>query len=1170
MLRRPFLLLSHALATVALLLLPVAALPQASQGSISGTIVDPSGAVVADAELVLTYLATGSEARTVSGSQGYYSFPNLTPGRYLLQVTTPGFKIYVQSDIEVTLGSDVRVPIRLELGPQTETIEVVGASPMNYDSGSKEDGIAPGTLENLPIVVSGGVRSSATFAMLMPGVSVPGGGNAYNARINGGQSLGDEAVVDGVSMQQGFMSQSGMVSLFQDFPYSPDMVSEVKVISSSYAPEYGASTGGQITAVTKSGTDQLHGSAFEYFRDDSLNATQWGQDSKPENRQHNFGVNLGGPMKLPGLWSDSVKTYFYGNYEAFRVEGGVNAPTISIPSLKQRNGDFSDWVDASGNLIPIYDPATTQVLPDGTVTRQPFPGNIIPADRISPYAQQWMQYLPTPTREGALNNYVGPPVPDTILADTNYYFGRFDVYIGQSDHIAVSLWHQGAALKYNSVLPQQLASESTSDPQDSSVHRLNWDHTFSATLLNHMAFGYLNRNEGYGCVNTPFAGDLPQIPGFLNYDVPTPVSFGDGYAQWGCGNGLEEDNITTRPTYVLNDILTWVRGSHTIKAGFEYRNIGGNVHSTTGANGSLYFDRSTTGLLGVVSGSPIASFLLGQVASSSMTVRATNTTYPRQHAWIFHAGDTWRATDKLTLNYGLRWDYFSPSSEKYNEMSFFDPEGANPGADGRLGRLAFAGDEWGAASYGAPYPEEDWYGGFAPRLGMTYALGGKTLLRAGWGIFYDRAYYPGWGAGVAQDGFVNNVSFGTSMAGMQPAFLLADGFPGGWLPPPFIDSSFRNGQGLNYRTLDGNERQRSQQWNITLDREIRPGLTLGVSYVGSKGKRLFSNNRPLNALDPAYLSLGDVLYQEYGANTPEIAGIPQPYEGWAEQMQSCSPTVAQALLPYPQYCSNLQGVNENYGESSYHSLQAKLEKRFTGGTFFLVSYTLGRTYTSGSDNIQREGNTWSGASGVISPYEESRNRALAPSDVTHTISAAFVWDLPFARDTEGAARAVLDGWQLSGIFRYASGVPYFFRSSFCNVPGQFRAGCIPTATGDVFAQDVGSFDPAQGPLFNASAFEDPNDFNYYYGNGPRISDNRGPSYYNLDISLVKNTRLWGDVMLQLRVDAFNILNAHAFTPAGDFWGDPAFNTDISSGDFGIWNGTVTNPRNVQLAARISF
>jgi hypothetical protein len=330
----------------------------------------------------------------------------------------------------------------------------------------------------------------------------------------------------------------------------------------------------------------------------------------------------------------------------------------------------------------------------------------------------------------------------------------------------------------------------------------------------------------------------------------------------------------------------------------------------------------------------------------------------------------------------------------------------------------------------------------------------------------------------------------------------------------------------------------------------------------------------LNALDPSLLSLGNKLNDEFQPGQTSLHGVPEPYPGWREQMQSCAPSLAQALLPYPQYCSSLQGLNENEGKSTYHSLQMKLEKRFTGGTFFLVSYTLSRLYTSGTDNIQRTALTWSGASGVISPYEKDRNWALASDDVTHVLSAALVWDLPFGKgrkflDREGVANALFGGWQLSTLFRYSSGLPFFFRSSVCNVPGQFRVACIPSITGNVFAQDLGSFDPNKGPLFDRNAFESVDAFNFYHGNGPRVSDIRGFAYRNQDLSLIKNTKIWGDVNLQLRVEAFNLWNWHNFTASGE-WGNGAFNTDIASPDFGKWNGSISAPRVVQLAARLEF
>jgi hypothetical protein len=231
------------------------------------------------------------------------------------------------------------------------------------------------------------------------------------------------------------------------------------------------------------------------------------------------------------------------------------------------------------------------------------------------------------------------------------------------------------------------------------------------------------------------------------------MAFDDGFAQFGQSAGVNIGNVTTRPTFIINDMMTWSKSAHTIKVGMEYRKIMGNIHSNGNQAGSFNFGRGATGLTTLNSGSPIASFLLGAVDNGGATFRDVPNAYPRQHAWILHAGDTWRVSDKFTLDYGLRWDYYSPSSEKYDVFSFLDPTGPNSGAEGRPGRLAFAGDAYGANSFGAPYPEDNWYGGIAPRLGGVYNLNDKTVVRAGWGIFYTQAFYPGWGGGISQDGF---------------------------------------------------------------------------------------------------------------------------------------------------------------------------------------------------------------------------------------------------------------------------------------------------------------------------------------------------------------------------------------------------------------------------------
>ena len=1157
---------------------------QGFNGAIVGVVRDASGGVLPGATVTIKNVATAQiVTTTVTGADGEYAVRNLAPARYTVEATLPGFRSVTNPGVDVTIGTTVRVEIELPVGGQQEVVEVTGGSSVLAQTATQEHGITPETLQELPLMMTSGPRAAATFAILMPGVSTGGGANAFDARINGGLQSGNEATLDGVSMQQGFMSQGGMVSIFQDFPMSPDMVSEVKVLTSNYAPEHGSTTGGQIMAVTKSGGSEFHGAGFEYHRSDALKARQWGTTEKPEFNRNNYGGAIGGPAKVPGLWGDRWKSYFYFVHEGYRQTGGSNQPLLSIPSMAQRNGDFRDWRDASGNLIPIYDPATLRPDGQGGWIKDQFMGcdgntpNVICPSRINPIVRAWLDNLPTPTSPGPLNNFLAPAIPDTILGNSDYYMGRFDLQFGSNDHMFASFWHQRAPAKFVSTLPQAVASETYSDPQNSWVNRFNYDKIITSSVLNHLGMGYLNRNEGYGCVNQGFVDQFPRIAGVAGYNVPPEITFSDDYATFGCNEGINVGNITTRPTFIFNDILTWTRSAHTLKVGMEYRSIAGNIHANGNQAGTFNFGRGPTGLLGINSGSPIASFLLGAVSSGEATFRAVDAWYPRQNAWVLHAGDTWRVNNQLTLDYGLRWDYFSPSREKYNRFSFFDPNGANPGAGGRPGRLAFAGTEWGAASYGREYPEEDWYGGFAPRLGAVYAMNNRTVIRTGWGIFYHQAFYPGWGGGVSLDGFSNTPTFSSTLGGIQPAFFLDQGFPQNFEAPPDIREDYRNGQGILYRPLDANERPYAHQWNITVDRELGRNLALSVGYVGSAGRRLPSSIAPLNAIDPAHLALGDRLNDEFAPGQTSLHGVPLPYAGWVEQMTGCAPSVAQALRPYPQYCDNLQGLNENHGKSLYNSLQMKLEKRFSEGTFALVSYTLSKTLQSASENTQRDALTWNGVDGVISPFERDRNYTIASSDTPHVLSAAFVYELPFGRGKRlmnegGALNALVGGWQLSTIYRYSSGLPMYFRSSFCNVPGQFRAGCIPAITNlsAVFAQDKNNFDPGRGPLFNKDAFEPVDAFNYYYGRGNRVEEDvRGFAYKNQDLSLIKNTRLAGGSNVQFRFEVFNLWNWHIFTNPGQ-WGGLAFTNDIASPSFGEWGGSVTEPRTMQLAVRFEF
>jgi len=1180
------------------LLLPALIQAQSFTAIVSGTVNDPSGAAVPNALVTLTYVSTGATAKSVSGPDGLYSFPNLRPGIYELKASAAGFRDFVQRGIEVAIEQQARVDIRLELGSAFQTVEVTAsASPLNFETAEVTGGVSPRTLQQLPLLVSGAVRSAASFAILMPGISTGGGGNPFDARINGGLQTGDEAVLDGASLQQGMMNQTGMISIYSDFPMTPDMVSELKVLTSSYAPEYGSSLSGQIVVESKSGSNEYHAGAYEYLRNTALNARPYGQANRPPDLEHDFGFYAGGPFRIgskgiPLFWSGRKKTFFYLNMEVFRRTGGTVSPVLSVPTANMKNGDFSEWP------YPIYDPVTTRPLDPNlplsstNVTRDQFMGcpggpaqpNVICPDRFAnSLAKEWLQYAPDPNIPGkVLDNYIVPtPVQTVTVTNAKYLMFRGDQYIGDKDHVSVTVWYQGAPPDYHTQLPPQIDGGTFSAPQFSFVDRARWDHTFTPNLLNHFGFGYLDRNEGYGAINWAKAPDaLPRIAG-ASSDLPPVITLGD-YGQYGQETGDNAPNRTTRQTYIFLDTLTWVKGKHTFKFGVEYRNLGQNLRNRVNTGGTFDFGSGYTGLIGITSGNPIASFLLEGVDSATIHYQAIDARYPRSKYYIAHIGDTWKASPKLSINYGVRWDTMTPAQELYNHHSFLDPLGANPGAGGLPGRLAFAGtsdlatgESWGAAGFSRRSPENTWWNGFAPRLGIAYSMTPKTVIRTGYGVFFTQAFYPGWESSIATDGFSVDLNAGNTLGGLTPAMILSQGFTvNPSLLPPLIDSTLLNGlDGPQYKPFDANRRAYAQQWNLSIEHQFGTNFTLDGAYVGNKGTRLPTRQLPLNTLNPALLSqYGEQLRDEFGPTDTSLHGVSVPYDGWQAQL-SCSPSLAQALLPYPQYCGSLQGINENAGNSTYHSFQFKAEKRFAGGTYLLTSYTLSKLLTT-SDHTQTDAVPY----GYISPYERKRNKALAFEDVPQTLSISILYDLPFGRGKHflnkgGVIDKLLGGWTMSNLFRASSGTPFYFSSGTCNVPGEFRLGCLPAVLPGAYpwAQGKGTFDPNR-PLFNKSAFEPVSAFETfgYYGQGPRVSNLRGFGFHNHNLGLIKTTKITERLTFQFRAEFFNLWNWHGFTCSNQCFGNTGFDMDISSPEFGLWNGAVSEPRNIQFGARLEF
>ena len=1143
---------------------------QSNNASIDGEITDPNGAVVQGAKVVLASKDTKASSTFVSDPNGLYSFRNVLPGTYQLTVTAQGFGEYVQDGILVRVGYPIRQNVQLKLETTSQHVEVnADASALNFENAELRGSIDPQVILEVPLLVSGSIRSAANFASLLPGV-VRGSGDAAGAHVNGGQSQTGIVVLDGIALYNSSGTQ-GLTGAILDFPQSPDLISEFQVLTSNYDAQYG-SAGGVTVENVRSGTNSFHGTAYEFNRNSSFNATSWGNPSKAQDVENDFGGNFGGPLKLPFWKNRDHRTFFFANFEAFRIRGALTRPTISLPSVAERQGDFRDWIDPdSGDLIPIYDPAT----------QQPFMGcdgntpNVICATdpRLqNSLAQQWFQFLPTPTSPGPLNNFLAPATPAFLGTDAYSITEKIDEYIGSKDHISEMFYYKSLPRTTFTSLPETISNSGTSFKR-TSVWRVAWDHTFSPKLVNHLAFGFQDDKFYGGGIDGAFADKLPQIPGVASHEYPPQIFFGDGFATFGTGAGDPNIQPWLAPAYIVNDAVSMTRGKHTISFGGEVRFAQNSAIFLGGQSGSFGFARGETGLPNVVSGSPIASFLLEQVDSASTNFYTSTNIDGRTKSFSLFAGDIWRVTPKLTISPGIHWEVDPPPLDANDHFSYFDPTLPNPGAGNLPGAVAFAGS--GPGRSGKRFPEDTWYGGIAPRIGLAYALTAKTVVRSGYGIFYDNANMPGWASGISQDGYNASAAFSSSQDGTQAAFVLSDGLPSNHPVPPNLVSTFDNGGNTPiYRSRKANRLPYGQQWNLTVEHEFTGRDYVSASYVGTKGTRLLSQVAPINVVDPRFLALGTQLNDTFQPGDTEVDGVPVPFADFATVMTACDPSVAQALRPFPQYCNSIYGLNENQGSSTYHSFQLKAEHRFAKGLWALLSYTNSKLITN-ADLAQ------SFFASYFSPFQRSRNRSLALEDVPQALNIAYNYELPFGRGkawlNQGSlSNAVFGGWAFNGVYRVQSGIPFQITSSNCNVPPQFIQFCVPGLLpgASPFLQSPTDFDPNERVL-NPASFEPASSFNFYTGTGPRVQNFRQPGFSDFDIGLQKMFHITERFTFQLRGDAFNVLNAHHFNSVGAFiqssgGGGSAFNTDVASPDFGKWNGGVSSPRNIQVSGRISF
>lgn len=1126
---------------------------QGNLGGITGTVTDASGAVVPDVEIVLRNLETNEVRTTRASESGVYLFRGLPPGSYRLEAEKTGFKKFVLERVQVLTATVATVDVRMELGAVAESV-MVSAEVVTLQTSSPEVGtvMSRQALLDLPIQIGGGAstvaasgrRQPETFIFLTPGVT----GNQWSKTINGSPDFTQEILIDGISAQlattPGFLAQTSP-------PY--EAIEEFKVQNALFPAEYGRGFG-VINYTLKSGTNQFHGTLFEFLRNDKLDARPFFNRTRPIVRFNEFGGSLGGPVRIPKVYDGRDRTFFNFNYTGLRNSPPFPGALISVPPQAFREGDFSGYVDASNNLIPVFDPATTTA--DGT--RQPFAGNRIPASRFSRVARTALGLVPQPDLPGYFNNYINRsanPVEDDVWSL------KVDQAITSGQRLSFSYWTSLNEQRVASPLGQQggpLAFWMFAHTKGRN-YRLNYTNSLRPNLLLAVAHGYTMSNPTRQR-DTRRGNEVLQIPGIPN-DAPGFAHFNiaNPYGSLDLGNSNQQPNDPSQNLIrTVNGSLTWVVGRHQWKYGGEYRWIHYNNFAGTvdgGLSGSYFFNQLSTSNLTAPNSTQLgngwASFLLGEVYEGYRLIPA-----PERHmrhsfrAWFVE--DVWKVNRKLTLTLGLRHELPTVVREADGLQSYLDLNLPNPGAGGRRGALAFLS--------GRKAMLDNYLRAFSPRVGLAYAVDDKTVIRTGFGIFFSptNATNIGRFSGLFTAGLSYRQSFPQLFGGRVAALSLDRGIPAWTGTLPLRDPALLNGGSIDFLNPGSNKPGYISSWTFNIQREAPLGFLLDLGYVGQRGVALPSGLENLNQVDFRYLSLGALLDQNVSSAAAQAAGIPLPYPGFVG-------SVAQALRPYPQYTA-IRNLFQPIGWSTYHSFQLRAQKRYSNGVSMLISYTASKAFVSGG-GYTGFGDDAAGAYPIDTANRRLEKR-LAGFDMPQNLVLSWTYELPFGpgkrwlSDARGLAGHLVGGWQINAIHRYASGTPLSIGGAG-RIP-LFGGGNRPNRRPGVNPlTGIGryDFDPAQHRYLNVEAFEATP--NYVVGNAaPNYGDIRNFGMRNEDVSVLKDFRIWENHRLQFRAEFFNIFNKVVF-------GSPATNV-AAPATYGRISSQANEPRHIQLALKYVF
>ncbi len=1219
-----------ACAVLCLLLLIPATFAQSDRGTITGTISDPTGAMIPGAPIEAKNIETGAVYKTESSATGNYTIAQLPAGAYQVTVTASGFKQYVRTGITVLVAQTLRIDVKLEVGNISETVSVSADAPLlKTESGEMSHNVTSDTMDNLPMLsVAGGMRDAYASMNLAPGTfqgSAPGA-MFGTMRVNGMPGGTLALRIEGQdATQTAATSAAGMSQP------SVDSIEETAIQTSNFAAEFGQAGGGVFNMTVRSGTNAFHGSAFDYFRNEALNAGQPYNQFRPRDRRNDFGFTAGGPVFLPKLYDGRSKTFFFFSFEQNR--NNVSSSTWStVPTLAYRNGNFSNpalytgkqiGIDAIGRPImdgAIYNPSTTRSVvgtygqyAGQTVTiRDPFMGcdgntpNVICLDpskaayfALDPVSTKLQSLIPQPTTSDTLNNLNLRYSNETV---NSIYAIKMDHNISSKIKIS-GYWSLN---DQHIPFPDGYAPPITSQRdlfETSHTARLNMDYTISPTMLLHVGGGYMHflfydPVPGYGSYDN--LKDLG-LPGTFAPVYPTMFNLyqnqGGGMGSpSGQGNSIgpvaQQKQFQQKPTGSAT--LSWVKGNHSYKFGGEVRVESYPSTATTPGNGWFYFNGAQTALPYLTTtsynqgtlGFPYASFLLGSVNNGEIGKQSIF--HIGKHALSFFAQDSWKVTPKLTIDYGLRYDFQTYLKEGYGRIPSFGYDTPNPAYGNIPGAVIFEGSGPGKCNcnYADNYPYA-----FGPRLGLAWQFMDKTVLRAGIGVSYGQtASLEMWSLRFGSD-----VRYGPATTYGGAITQLKNGPPVTPVWPNYDPAQAPASPGSIFMTAFDRHAgypPRQIMWSLGIQREITKDLSLDVSYVGNRGVwwnaggALTDPNRVTPAIlkahnfDPTLATVSDdlVLLQQFDTLTADqIAkyNLKVPYPGFKG-------SVSQSLRPYPHFGS-IYNLWAPLGNTWYDSLQVKLTKRYSHGLDLQANYSFQKELTIGAET---QDTAFQINPAVVNLNDLRGNKVISGMSIPHRLVIAGTYITPTWASAPKLVSSVLKDWRIGAFLIYQSGMPIAapMASNFPN-PAQELSLCAPMSVlggcntspyfsapasfssrvpgQPVFSRDINShYDPATTVILNPNAWTAPAAGQFGTGSA-YYNDYRYRRAPTENMSLERVFRFREGMMLSLRMELMNAFNRTRI---------PTPSNSMLISTFGTTPGYINSAgqRTGQLVARFNF